>query len=148
MNLNRRIYNYFRAFFVDIYNNVKFTFQVVSAASAQGLAAGTIRTNMTNPPHTIKVSAGTTPQQAIFSVLQQQQQMQRQNANQNLRLQASTGSLVAVAVQPTQQQTTQAQSNQPTQTPTQTQASQQQQPQAIVDQNTQSHTQATTPKRR
>lgn len=52
--------------------------QVVSAAS--GLATGTIRTNVTNP-QTIKVSASTTPQQAIFSVLQQQQ-MQRQNANQ------------------------------------------------------------------
>lgn len=103
---------------------------MVSAASAQGLAAGTIRTSMTNPPHTIKVSAGTTPQQAIFSVLQQQQ-MQRQNANQNLRLQASTGSLVAVAVQPTQQQTTQAQSNQPTSAPVQ------QQTQAIVEQSKQ-----------
>lgn len=119
---------------------------MVSAASAQGLAAGTIRTNMTNPPHTIKVSAGTTPQQAIFSVLQQQQ-IQRQNANQNLRLQASTGSLVAVAVQPTQQPTTQAQANQPQPTPTQSQATQPQ-PQAIVEQNTQSHTPATTPKRR
>lgn len=122
--------------------------QVVSAASAQGLAAGTIRANMTNPPHTIKVSAGTTPQQAIFSVLQQQQQMQRQNANQNLRLQASTGSLVAVAVQPTQPQTTQApQTNQPAPAPTQTQA-QQPQPQAIIEQTSQPHTPATTPKRR
>lgn len=119
---------------------------MVSAASAQGLAAGTIRTSMTNPPHTIKVSAGTTPQQAIFSVLQQQQ-MQRQNANQNLRLQASQGSLVAVAVQPTQQQTTQAQSNQPTSAPAQAPVSQVQ-PQSIVDQTNQSHTPATTPKRR
>lgn len=118
---------------------------MVSAASAQGLAAGTIRTSMTNPSHTIKVSAGTTPQ-AIFSVLQQQQ-MQRQNANQNLRLQASQGSLVAVAVQPTQQQTTQAQSNQPTSAPAQAPVSQAQ-PQAIVDQTNQSHTPATTPKRR
>lgn len=123
-----------------------FRLQVVSATSAQGLAAGTIRANMTNPPHTIKVSAGTTPQQAIFSVLQQQQ-MQRQNANQNLRLQASTGSLVAVAVQPTQPQTTQAPTNQPTPAPTQTQT-QQQQPQAIVEQTNQPHTPATTPKRR
>lgn len=122
---------------------------MVSAASAQGLAAGTIRTNMTNPPHTIKVSAGTTPQQAIFSVLQQQQ-MQRQNANQNLRLQATTGSLVAVAVQPTQQQNAQAQANQSTPTATQTQQTQstQSQPQSIVEQTTQSHTPATTPKRR
>lgn len=120
---------------------------MVSAASAQGLAAGTIRTNMTNTPHTIKVSAGTTPQQAIFSVLQQQQ-MQRQNANQNLRLQASTGSLVAVVQQPAQQQpTTQAQANQQTPASTQTQASQPQ-PQGIVEQTTQSHTPATTPKRR
>lgn len=122
--------------------------QVVSAASAQGLAAGTIRTNMTNSPHTIKVSAGTTPQQAIFSAVLQQQQMQRQNANQNLRLQASAGSLVAVAVQPTQQPTTQAQSNQPTPAPTQQSQASQQQPQAIVEQTNQSHTPATTPKRR
>lgn len=87
---------------------------MVSAASAaSGLAAGTIRTNISNP-HTIKMSAGTTPQQAIFSVLQQQQQM-RQNANPNLRLQtATTGSLVAVAV-PTQQQTTQQSQTVPTQ---------------------------------
>lgn len=51
--------------------------------------------------HTIKVAAGTTPQQtqAIFNALQQQQQMQRQNSGQNLRLQ-SGGSLVAVTVQP------------------------------------------------
>lgn len=114
-------------------------------SAAQGLTAGTIRTNMTNSPHTIKVSAGTTPQQAIFSVLQQQQ-MQRQNANQNLRLQASTGSLVAVAVQPTQPQTTQAQTqNQPTPAPAQ---NPQATPQAIVDQTAQPHTPATTPKRR
>lgn len=115
-------------------------------SSAQGLAAGTIRANMTNSPHTIKVSAGSTPQQAIFSVLQQQQQqMQRQNPNQNLRLQASTGSLVAVAVQP---QTTQAQTqNQPTPAPTQNQQ-QTQQPQAVVEQTNQPHTPATTPKRR
>lgn len=84
-----------------------------AASAASGLAAGTIRTNMSNP-HTIKVSAAT-PQQAIFSVLQQQQQQIRQNANQNLRLQASTGSLVAVAVQPTQQQTTQQSQTTPTQ---------------------------------
>lgn len=118
-------------------------------SSAQGLAAGTIRANMTNSPHTIKVSAGSTPQQAIFSVLQQQQQqMQRQNPNQNLRLQASTGSLVAVAVQPTQSQTTQAQTqNQPTAAPTQNQQ-QAQQPQAVVEQTNQPHTPATTPKRR
>lgn len=81
-----------------------------AASAASGLAAGTIRTNMSNP-HTIKVTGA--PQQAIFSVIQQQQQM-RQNANQNLRLQGSNSSLVAVAVQPTQQQTTQAQT-----TPTQ-----------------------------
>lgn len=114
-------------------------------SSAQGLAAGTIRANMTNSPHTIKVSAGSTPQQAIFSVLQQQQQqMQRQNPNQNLRLQASSGSLVAVAVQ--QPQTTQAQTqNQPT--PTQPTPTQTQQPQ-IVEQTNQPHTPATTPKRR
>lgn len=45
----------------------------MSAASAQGLTAGTIRTNMSNPTHTIKVAAGTTPQQtqAIFNALQQ-----------------------------------------------------------------------------
>lgn len=79
--------------------------QVVSAASAQGLTAGTIRTNMANAgmgtTHTIKVAAGTTPQQtqAIFNALQQQQQMQRQNSGQNLRLQTG-GSLVAVTVQP------------------------------------------------
>lgn len=126
------------------------SFQVVSAASAQGLAAGTIRANMSNPPHTIKVSAGTNPQQAIFSLVQQQQQqMQRQNANQNLRLQASTGSLVAVAVQPTQQQqqqTAQTQANQQqTTAPTQSQAAQ---PQPQVDQTNQSHTPSTTPKRR
>lgn len=81
-----------------------------AASAASGLAAGTIRTNMPNS-HTIKVTGA--PQQAIFSVIQQQQQM-RQNANQNLRLQGSTSSLVAVAVQQTQQQTTQAQT-----TPTQ-----------------------------
>lgn len=77
----------------------------MSAASAQGLTAGTLRTNMANAgmgtTHTIKVAAGTTPQQtqAIFNALQQQQQMQRQNSGQNLRLQ-SGGSLVAVTVQP------------------------------------------------
>lgn len=76
----------------------------MSAASAQGLTAGTIRTNMTNAgmgtTHTIKVAAGTTQAQtqAIVNALQQQQQMQRQNSGQNLRLQG--GSLVAVTVQP------------------------------------------------
>lgn len=85
----------------------------MSAASAQGLAASTIRTNMANAgmgtTHTIKVAAGTTPQQtqAIFNALQQQQQMQRQNSGQNLRLQTG-GSLVAVTVQP-QTQTQQLQ---------------------------------------
>lgn len=87
----------------------------MSAASAQGLTAGTLRTNMANAgmgtTHTIKVAAGTTPQQtqAIFNALQQQQQMQRQNSGQNLRLQ-SGGSLVAVTVQPQPQQLQSAQS--------------------------------------
>lgn len=101
--LPRTILNDCNAFFI----------QVVSAASAQGLTAGTLRTNMANAgmgtTHTIKVAAGTTPQQtqAIFNALQQQQ---RQNSGQNLRLQ-SGGSLVAVTVQP-QQQTQQFQTTQ------------------------------------
>lgn len=90
-----------------------YTIQVVSAASGQGLTAGTLRTHMANPnmgtTHTIKVAAGTTPQQtqAIFNALhQQQQQIQRQNA----RLQQTAGGLVAVSVQqPSPQQQSQIQ---------------------------------------
>lgn len=75
----------------------------MSAASGQGLTPGSIRTHIANPnmgaTHTIKVAAGTTPQQtqAIFNAIQAQQ-IQRQNSGQNLRLQQSGTSLVAVSV--------------------------------------------------
>lgn len=82
--------------------------KVVSAASAQALASGNIRThvaNTSNLANTIKVAtnaAQVQTQQAIINALQQSQQSQQRQSGSPVRLQTSGASLVAVPLQQVQ----------------------------------------------
>ncbi|XP_065370564.1 helicase domino [Calliphora vicina] len=99
-------------------SNQRQTIQVVSAASAQALAAGNLRAHGQNIAGTIKVATSgsqSQTQQAIITAIQQQaaaQQSQRQNASP-VRLQTTAGgNLVAVVQQQSMQQQQQQQQQQ------------------------------------